>query len=157
VAKVLGVTAYPKGFSPISTNADVVVDLAVVNRGNQNEIIREAFLCYAETANFNSGGASWSRDTPPLNIQLAKGDKRVVRLSNVFNSLNTGKRLWLGVALRAVGPNADDLEITWPICEINLATDGNGGSVSYNKDQTPQIQILSNTRLPHQRLAPDGL
>ena len=61
-----------------------------------------------------------------------------------------------GVAVRAIAPNADDIEVVWPICQIELATDGNGSMVSYNKDQTPQVQIISNQRLPHQRIAGDG-
>jgi hypothetical protein len=155
VARVLGVSALTKGFSSINTNGELTVDVAVINRGNQKEIVREAFLCYSDTNNFAVRGRTWFR-TETLNVQLDKWEKRVFHLSNSFNPENTGKRMWLGVAVRAVAPNADDLEVSWPVCEINLAPDGNGSWVSYNKDKTPQIEIISNVRMPHQRISPDG-
>jgi hypothetical protein len=156
VARVLGVTALPKGISSIETNGELFADVALINKGNQKEIIREAFLCYADTNDFHMRGRTWQRSNPGLNVQLDKDEKRVLHLLTPFSSINTGKRMWLGVAVRAIAPNADDLEIVWPVCEINLAPDGNGAWLSYNKDQTPQIQIISNKRLPHQHLAPDG-
>jgi hypothetical protein len=156
VARVLGVSAFTKGFSTIVTNGELSVDLAIINKGNQTEIIREAFLCYSDSKEFGQRGRTWQRDNPQMNSQLNKGEKRVLHLSTPFNSVNTGKRMWLGLAVRAVAPNADDIEIVWPVCEIELAADGNGGWVSYNKDQTALIQVISNNRMPHQRIAPDG-
>lgn len=154
VAKVLGVSAYTKGFSSTATNGELVVDVALINRGNQNEIIRGAILYYSENTNFNNFA---SEHFEPKNFQLSKGDRRVLHLATAFNSSNTGKKLWLGVAIRAVAPNADDTQVLWPVCQIELARDANGASWSYNKDQTPTLQIISNVRLPNQTLVGDGL
>jgi hypothetical protein len=156
VARVLGVSALTKGYSSLVTNGELFVDVALINKGNQKEIIREAFLCYSDNRDFQDRGRSWQRNNTQLNVQLEKGEKRVQHISTPFNSVNTGKRMWLGVAVRAIAPNADDVEIIWPVCEIELATNGNGASTTYNKDQTPLIQVISNKRLPHQKLAPDG-
>jgi len=139
------------------TGSELFVDLALINKGNQNEIIRDAFLCYAPNDDFQSSasGRTLQFTGEQLNIQLSKGDRRVLHLSTPFNSFNTGKKMWLGVAVRAIAPNADEIEIAWPVCEINLAFDGKGGQISYSKDQTPLIRIISNDRLPHQKIAPE--
>jgi len=157
VAKVLGVRTLLKGFSSVGTNGELVIDIAVINRGNQTEIIRDVFLCYSDSKDFNGRARAWQHSEGARNVQLPRGEKRALRISTQFNSLNTGKRMWLGVAARAIAPNADDTEVVWPVCEINLAPDGNGGSISYNKDQTPLIQIISNKRMPHQRIAPEEM
>ena len=158
VAKVLGVIPLTPRQSANGTNAELVIDIAVIHRGTQTEIIREALLYYAESTNFTASptGAIISRGFKPENVQLGKGDRQVLHLVTPWSSANTGKRLWVGVAVRAVAPNADDIEVLWPVCEINLAEDQNGSWLSWNKDQTPQIQIISNERMPHQRLVPDG-
>lgn len=158
VVKVLGVYAPTKGFSSLGTNGEIFVDLAFINRGNQREIIRDAFLCFADSNDFS--GTHWTRivdpSKPGLNIQLDKGDRQVVRLLNPFDAGNTGRRMWLGVGVRVIAPNADDVEVRWPVCEINLAPDGNGSWWSYDKASTPSVRIISNERLPHQQLARDG-
>ena len=154
VAKVLGVRTLLKGFGA-TTNAELRVDIAVINRGNQKEIIRDGQLCYSDTQNMQS--ATRTVPTQFQDVLLDKGEKRVLHLVTPFNEVNTGKRLWLGVEIRAVAPNADDILVTWPVCQIELAADGNGAWVSYNKDQTPIIHIISNQRQSNQRLAPDGM
>jgi hypothetical protein len=156
VARVLGVTARPKTVSSIVTNGELFVDLALINRGNQTEIIRTASLCYSGSKDFNVRRLDWPPDNKQMNLQLNKGERRVLHLLTPFSSANTGTRMWLGVAVRAIAPNADDTEIVWPVCEIELAADGNGAWVSYNKEQTPLVQIISRNRLPHQKLALDG-
>lgn len=122
VARVLGVKAVLKGWSATSTNAELTVDVAIINRGNQTEIIREAFLCYSETNDFNGNGIVRERGNSQTSIQLNKGDRRVLHLSTPFSSYNTNKRQWLGIALRAVAPNADDIEVVWPVCTIELVS-----------------------------------
>lgn len=156
IAKVLGVSTLTKGFSTIVTNGELSVNIALINKGNQKEIIRDAFLCYSESEDFQTRGRTWQRSGQPLNIQLDKGEKRVLHLLTPYNDGNTGKRLWLGIVVRAIAPNADDIEVLWPVCQIELPADGNGGWVSYNKEKTPLMQIISNKRLEHQKLAPDG-
>ena len=96
IARVLGAEAFTKGVSSIVTNGELIVNLALINKGNQTEIIREVFLCYSDTNVFYGRGMSWERNNPQLNIQLIKGERRVIRLATVFSSINTGKRMWLG-------------------------------------------------------------
>ena len=154
VGRVLDVRLFPKTMSKSGTNAELFVDLALINRGNQKEIIQDAFVCYAADTNFQARAAI--RQYEPTPIQLDRGDKRLLQLHEVYHSLNTGKKMWLGVIVRAIAPNTDDTEVVWPVCEIDLAPDGHGGSISYNKEQTPQIQIISNQRQPHQKLSTGG-
>lgn len=155
VARVLGVSALTKGFSSIQTNGEISLKLALINRGNQTEIIRETFLCYSETKELDQRSRTWRNFEPQQIVQLSKGEKRLLHITAPFSSMNTDKRLWLGIGVKAVAPNADDIEVVWPVCEINLPSDGNGAWLSYNKDQTPLVQVISNKRLPHQLQASD--
>lgn len=155
VAKVLGMSAIPKGTSSIVTNGEVFVDLALINNGNQREIIREAFLCYAPSNDFEHL-VSWQRDTAPLNLQLDRGERRALHLLNPFNAANTGRPMWLGVAVRAIAPEGDDIQVVWGVAAIELAPDGDGARYTYDKNKTPRMQIISNERLPHQKTTPDG-
>ncbi len=156
IAKVLEVAPHLRAPEIGRTNAELCVDLALINKGNQKEIIREVLMCYAQDTNISSGVYSPVFSTEQMNFQLDKGERRVMHMVDRFHSLNTGKGMWLGVIVRAIDPKGDDIQVAWPVCPFNLAPDGNGASVSYSKDQMPQIRVISNERLPHQMSAPQS-
>ena len=151
VARVVKATFVTKGFSVTDTNGELYVELAVINRGNQTEIIRDAFLCYSGSQSFVE--RSRSLNDQPLNLQLAKGEKRVLRLSAARGSIFGQGKVWLGVGIRSIAPNADDIECVWPVAQVEIAADGNGGGMSHN--ESPMVQVISNKRMIHQKAAPN--
>lgn len=157
VARVIQVVPILEGYTDEAPH--LRVDVAFINRGNQTEIIRDVFLCYSPTNDFWTSGASSSVvvDGPDSNFMLASGEKRVVRLKDKFNPMNTGEQMWLGVGVRAIAPNAEDIVSRWEVCQINLSSDGKGAWGSRNPEFAPVVKIISNTRLPHQQSAFDGL
>ena len=86
-----------------------------------------------------------------VNLQLAKGDKHILNV--VADEAAYGKSLWLSVGVTAIGPEAEDIESVWPVSELAIAADGNGGQLSFDENRTPKVRVISNERLPHQRRA----
>lgn len=144
LARVLRVGTVPRGFSEEDTNGLAYVDLALINNGNQSEIIRRVTLYYDE--NESDGGIV---SPQILNSQLPKGDKQVLHLVLDRKSAFTGNYLFLKVGVTAIAPDAEDIESKWIVAKMNLATDGNGSWVSPYTAKA--IQVISNQRLPHQR------
>jgi hypothetical protein len=122
------------------------LDLALVNRGNQTEIIRSGFLL----SSTNRDNLDSRFSFVALNEQLPKGEKKVVRLVDRISTFD-GTRKWLGVGVTVIDSDANDVETVWPITEINISTDGQGAWMSgFEPETTPRMQILSNSLQPHQ-------
>lgn len=153
--RVLNVVFYTRGMSKLDTNGLFFVDLALINRGNQNEIIRHAKLSFADDKDFRTNHIR-SIEEEKMDFVLTPGEKRVLRLNADRGIAFSGKRMWLGVTVRSIAPTAEDLDCHWPICTIELANDGNGGSYSFDRDTTPLVEIISNTRQPHQKAVGTG-
>jgi hypothetical protein len=146
VARVLKLGVVLRDYSPEDTNGFAYVDLALINNGNQTEIIRRVTFYYAENEMADDGPFS----PRVLNSQLVKGDKQVLHLL-LDRSAFKNKNFWLKVGVTAIGPNAEDLESKWLVAKLSLASDGNGGT--YSEYPTNAIRVISNERLPHQRPA----
>jgi hypothetical protein len=150
VARTLKVNFEPGPFASQGTNGELYADIAVINRGNQTEIIRDVFFCGSDQAQFSD---SYKEYTPGgINFQLKPGDKHVFHLSAFGrNSSLYGKKFQLGLGVMAIAPDANDIVCTWKVSEITLAANGQGGGMSGNPSEWPIIQIISNKRLPHQK------
>jgi hypothetical protein len=154
VARMLKLTFVTASLSS-TTNSELYLDLALINRGNQTEIIRNAFVCYSDTKDFVTSYRTSAIRPQDLNLQLPKGEKQVLHLT-VDRSAFVGRHMWLGVGVRAIAPNADDIQSIWPVAEISLATDGQSAWLSYDQDKTPIVPVISNKCLSHQKIAPYG-
>jgi len=146
LAKVLRLGVVMRDYSREDTNGFAYVDLALINNGNQTEIIRRVTLYYAESEKADDGPFS----PRILNSQLTKGDKQVLHLL-LDRSAFSNKDFWLKLGVTAIGPDAEDIESKWLVAKLNLASDGNGGS--HSEYPTNAIRVISNERLPHQRPA----
>jgi hypothetical protein len=146
VARVLKVGVVLRDYSYEDTNGFAYVDLALINNGNQSEVIRRVTLYYAETEAADDGAFS----PRILNSLLAKGEKQVLHLV-LDRSAFRNKDFWLKVGVTAIAPNAEDIESKWLVARLNLASDGNGGSRS--EYPTNAIRVISNERLHHQKPA----
>jgi hypothetical protein len=131
-----------------TNNGELYLDLALINRGNQTEIIRSATLYFSENENYAQGAAY---QVQTLNLQLTKGEKYVVHLIADRDTVFSGKHLWVNVGVTAIAPNADDILSVWPVGQITLASNGQGGQMSYDPNNTPKIQVISDKRLPSQK------
>ena len=134
-----------RGMSDDDTNGFAYVDLALINNGNQSEIIRRVTLYYYDAEDANGGGLS----PHILNTQLTRGDKQVVHLVLDRKAVFTGKDVWLKVGVTAIAPDAEDIESKWLVAKFTLAPDGNGGQ--WSPYPTNSVQVISNERLPHQK------
>lgn len=144
IATVLRFSTIMAGWSSEDTNGLAYVDLALINNGNQSEIIRRVTFYYCDRDDPNSGM------TEPhfLNSQLPKGDKQVIHLKLDRRSAFSGKAVWFYMGVTAIGPDAQDLESRWLVTNFTLATNGMGGQ--WSAYSTKQIQLISNERLPTQ-------
>lgn len=127
---------------------ELYVETAVVNRGNQSEIIREIRLLVSDDEKMQ-GGATIFRWV--LNQRIEKGDKQVFKHSITnFHSFE-GKSKWMNIEVVAIAPDLRDITCVWPVMSFNVATNGQGGGQSEHPDSSQSVQIISDKRLPHQR------
>jgi hypothetical protein len=145
IAKVLKFRPVMAGYSSEDTNGLAYIDLALINNGNQSEIIRRVNFYYYDKEDANGG----ITESHAINSQLPKGDKQVLHLVLDRGSTFTGKTVWLYIGVTAIGPDAEDIESKWLVTSFTLATNGNGGQWSDNPQKS--IQVISNERLPSQR------
>ncbi len=143
IARVLRANFVLRGYSPEDTNGLAYVDLALINNGNQSEIIRYVTFYY------NDGSGGTINDPRIINLQLPKGDKQVLHLVLTRRFVFTGKDVEVDVGVTAIGPDAEDIESKWSVTKFSLAPDGNGGSMS--RPPANAVKVISNERLPHQR------
>jgi hypothetical protein len=143
IARVLRIQTVLRGWSSEDTNGFAYVDLALINNGNQSEIIRRVRLYFFDSADATGGPYS----TRILNTLLPKGEKQVLHL--VIDRMALTNRVWLKIGVTAVAPDASDIESTWPVARISMSPDGNGGN--FSESPSEPIRVISNERLPHQK------
>ncbi|HWD93426.1 MAG TPA: hypothetical protein VG938_13875 [Verrucomicrobiae bacterium] len=145
IAKVLQVIFHSSIWRAENTNDSPYIDLALMNRGNQSEIIRRVDFYYSTSTN----NPAKSTETHVLNLQLPKGDKEVLHFTLNRKSIFTGKLTWLSVGVTAISPDGEDLESEWKVSEFNIST--NGGESRWETAATNQVRVISNTRESYQR------
>jgi hypothetical protein len=146
VARVLKVGLYLRGWGPSdNTNGVAFIDVALINNGNQSEILRRATLYYADSTNENRTQETYQL----LNTQIPKGDKQVLHLVLDHGAAFVSKPMYVSVGLTAIGAEAEDIESIWRAAMFNLPPDGNGGS--YSPYPTNAIPIVTDQRLSTQR------
>ena len=147
VAKVLKIGFLPAGLR--GQNGELYVDIGVVNRGNQAEIIRRLFLQISGTGEYS--GFSQFIDARFVNQRIEKGDKQVVRAS-ITNFMDFGgQQRLLSVGIVGIAPDASDVKCVWPITGFQIATNAQGGSLYEHTNAHDQIQVISRKRLSHQK------
>ena len=127
---------------------ELYVEVALINRGTQAEIVRELHLHWSDGEVPNQGGYVL---THVLNQRIEKGDKQVVRASITNFMMFDEKQKWLRVGVVGIAPDATDIESLWPILSGNFATNGRGGGFSYHSNMNQLVQVISNKRLAHQK------
>jgi hypothetical protein len=145
-ARVLRVGTVIRGWSEEDTNGLAYIDLALLNDGNQSELVRRVAIYY-DSDELKDGGPVSHKI---LNSVLVKGDRQVLHLLLDHQSVFTGKDVWLKLGVVAIGPDAEDLESKFLVAKFTLAVDGNGGQ--YSPYPTNAIRVISNERLPHQKV-----
>ena len=124
-------------------------DLVLINRGNQNEIVRELLSTYSDSESANN--APWI--AAETNLVITPGEKKVIRIVASPPHIFTSKPVWIGVGVVAIGPDAADIQSDWKIARAELATNYQGGGFSYVTNAFDVVPIVSDKRLPHQREA----
>ena len=160
VGRLIGMRVITNGISANPTNRQLVADIALINRGNQTEIIRNAFLgyCYSDhNHNFSDERMIKRNQNQQLNMQLAKGDRQVLHISTPLDFASRGAELMISVGVVAIGSNADDIETVWSASDITVTMDGAAAMLFAGKEIAPLVQIVSNERLPHQKIVKDEL
>jgi len=145
-ARILKSNFVLRGYSSEDTNGLVYIDLALINNGNQSEIIRRVTFYY------DDGSSGTAYEPHILNLQLAKGDKQISHFVLNRKQVFVGTAVRVDIGITAVGPDAKDIESRWMVGQFTLAADGNGGSVS--PIESSIVKIISDERLPNQHEQP---
>jgi hypothetical protein len=129
-----------------NTDPDISVDVAVVNRGNQAEIIRGLVLSYSYSNTLRADTQAFKE----LNQRIEKGGKEVFRLKPHRDSVCVDHPVTISVGVVAIGPDLSDIESIWPLYKGLFSSDGRGGGGSYLPSAEDKVHVVSNERLPHQ-------
>jgi len=143
-------------FQPGTNSNDAVfyVELALINRGNQSEIVRAVNLSLSD---LNDSRSSQMAVFPhKLNQRIERGDRHVVRVSiSDFRAFESKPKL-LTVSVIAMAPDGTDIESSWPVLVCDIATDGRGGMRSPHTNAAQLVTVVSSERLPHQKVPSFG-
>lgn len=125
------------------SNSVAYVDLALINNGNQSEVIRRVTLYYEATENAPYGVVN----SRILNSQLLKGDKQVLHFTVDRNNVYGLSNVWVKVGVTMIGPDANDIESKWLAAWFRFRPDG----AEWQFHGTNSVRVVSNERLSHQK------